>query len=375
MISGWIVFCQTARVRLHAMLLYSVGVALSVATILTVTLLTGLAESSVEQELDRVLLNGVQVRASGLPAAVLEDAVADAAVSLRQAPMPVCVASGTAQGRACAVWGVGSCGADRFSLRFCTGRFFDRRQEDAAAHVCVIGERMAIALFGTAQIIGSPLRLAIDGVEETFRVVGVYDDGTAARMGYSGTETVYLPHTVLQSGDKIEISYWLAAEDGLQEAVVRLKERLGKVCQFTDHTGQRRQIRHAFDLVTGILTLISSVSLVVAVFSLLVITRIRVLGHVREIGLKKSIGATNADLLWEYVFEAGGIALIGSLIGATLTGVLCLVLLAMGFEVCFPWLTASAIAVAAVGLSALFCLIPAGWAARLPPAQTLRRDG
>lgn len=375
MISGWIVFRKTVRVRFRTLLLYSIGVALSAATILTVTLLTGMASAGVDRELDRVLLNGVQVRASSLSAAVLEDAVRDAAASLTYEPMPVCVAAGTAQGRPCAVWGVASCGADRFSLRFCAGRFFDRREEDAAARVCVIGERMAAALFGTRQIIGAPLRLSVGGVDEIFRVVGVYDDGTAARMGYSGAETVYLPHTVPQVGGSVETTYWLAAQDGLGEAVVRLRERLGSACQFVDHVGQRRQIRHAFDLVAGILTLISSVSLMVAAFSLLVITRIRVMSHVREIGLKKSIGASTADLLWEYVFEAGGIALIGSLIGAALTGALCLVLRAAGYEVCYPWLTVPAVTLAAVILSALFCLIPAGWAARLPPAQTLRRDG
>ena len=357
------------------MLLFSVGVALSAATILTVTLLTELASSSVEGELDRVLLNGVQVKAVGLPAPALADAVRDAAASLRYEPMPVCMAAGAAQGRECAVWGVGSCGADRFSLRFCDGRFFDRREEDAAARVCVIAEGTANALFGTTRVVGAPLRLSLCGVEEIFRIVGVYADGAAARMGYSTAETVYLPYTVLQAGGRVETAYWLAAQQGLQGAVVRLRERLGKACQLTDHTGQRAQIRHAFDLVTGILTLISSVSLVVAAFSLLVITRIRILGHVREIGLKKSIGASNADLLWEYVFEGAGIALIGSLIGTALTGVLCLMLRWSGYEVVFPWTTATAVTLASMCLSALFCLIPAGWVARLPPAQTLRRDG
>ena len=365
------------RVRLRTLALYATGVALSVAAILIVSTLSGLATRRVEEELDRLLLDGVQVRFSSLNGDTAEDALRDAARGLRQTPLPVVALTGTAQGRACAVWGVGSCGVERFSLRFCAGRFFSRWEEDAAARVCVIGETAAEALFGITQAVGAPLRLAVGPVEETFRVVGVFADGYAARMMNVAAEIVYVPCSVVEqaAGGRAERAYWLSAEPGLTQAAVRLKDRLGDDCQITDYTGQRTQIRKVFGLVSGILTWISSVSLLVAAFNLRVVTQIRLKGQLREIGLKKSIGATDGDLLWESVFEAGWIALLGALIGVGIDGVLCLILRLTGEEAPFPFAVAGGVTAAAVALSVLFSLIPAWRAARLPPAMTLRQNG
>ncbi len=373
--SGWVIFCRTFRVRFSKLLLYSVGVAMSVATILSVNTLTAVCSSGVEGELDRVLLNGAQVRISGLPTEAAEDAVRDAADALRKPPMPVITANGYAEKQDCAVWGVGSCGADRFSLRLRTGRFFTRLEQDAAARVCVIAEPLACALFGRADVCGAPIQVSIGDISEPFRIVGVYTSGYAAQMMHN-VQPVYLPYTVLRQGDVgiTETTFWLAAQDGLRDAAVRLMDRLGEHCLITDYTAQRERIRRAFDLVADVLTMISFLSLIVASFNLLVVTRIRVNGQIREIGLKRSIGASDRDLLWEYVFEASGIALIGAGIGVTINAALCMCLCLLKYEAPFSWPLAVCVTACAELLSVLFCLVPARWAAKLPPAQSLRRD-
>ena len=370
---GLAVFCRTLRVRGRTLLLYAVGVALSVATILIVTALSTLVTTRVDGELDRILLNGVQVKVSALSPTAANDAVARACEGLRHAPLPVAVLPGRAEGETCTVWGVGASGGARFSLRFRVGRFFSRAEEDAAAPVCVIGATLSRTLFGTADGIGTPLRLAVGGVEETFRVVGVYEDGAAADWTSTGA-VVYLPHTLAAGALGRESTYWLAAEEGLTAAAARLKAELGADVVLTDYTGQRAQIRDVFTLVTRVLTWISAVSLLVAAVNLRVVTRIRLKSQVRQIGLKKSIGAADRDLLWESVFEAVAIALTGVALGALLGGGACLVLCAMGACAPFPTTTALTVTGAAVLLSVAFCLPPAWRAARLPPAQTLRQE-
>lgn len=377
MMNGFRVFCQTFRVNFRQYLLYSFGVCLSVTTVLTVGTFTRLAFQNVERELDAVVLDGAQVQLPTVSAEVAADAVADAATLLAQKPMAVSVASATAEDQPVSLWGVDACGDKRLSLSWTEGRFFSRLEQDGAERVCAISKDTAIALFGTASVIGCPIRLTLGRIREPFRIVGVYDRGYMARLVDQPTKTVYIPSTVMAQWQAADYrpSYWVRREEGTDEFLTFLQDRLGKPSVgIEDYSEQREQIVDIFQKVETVLSLISGVSLVVAAFNLLVITRIHVGGRVREIGLKKSLGAGDADVMWEFVMESAATALIGAALGVAIDGVLCAILTWSGSPVGFRVVRAAVVTGIVLALSVVFSAIPSFRASRLPPADTLRRE-
>ncbi len=375
--NGFHTFCQTFRVQFGRYLLYSFGVCLSVTTVLTVGTLTRLAFRNVDRELDAVLLDGAQVALPTVPAVVAADAVGDAAACLSGAPMAVSVADGTAEEEPVSLWGLDACGGDRLSLTLTQGRFFSRREQDAGQRVCVISEDTARTLFGTTAAIGRPVSLKLGTIREPFRVVGVFKRSYVARLAGLPTETVYLPASVMAEwqASAYHPTYWVEKEAGTDGFLTVLRDRLGGASvAVTDDSAVRRQVTDIFGKVEAILSGISGVSLVVAAFNLLVITRIHVNGRIREIGLKKSLGAGDADILWEFVLESVATALIGAALGLVLDGALCAALALAGSPVGFRLGRALAVTGLVVLLSAAFSAVPSFRASRLPPAQTLRRQ-
>ena len=135
-----------------------------------------------------------------------------------------------------------------------------------------------------------------------------------------------------------------------------------------------------FGGITALLISIATISLIVGGCGIMNIMYVIVTERTAEIGLKKSLGAKNSDILYEFLVEAalvtalGGI--IGILLGAFLGWVVSLIASANGMEWVFTVpLYAIILAVsvsAAIGIS--FGVFPARSAAKLDPIEALRYE-
>ena len=122
---------------------------------------------------------------------------------------------------------------------------------------------------------------------------------------------------------------------------------------------------------------IAGISLLVGGIGIMNIMLVSVAERTREIGVRKALGATDADVLFQFLFEAVLLAVLGGLAGVALgVGVSTLL------PVLLPTLPAAAFAVPqiamAFGVSALvgvlFGVVPAYRSARLAPVEALRRE-
>lgn len=372
-----LIFWRSLRRNWRQFLLYSVGVSLSVASVLLVGSLSQLAFSSVDRELDSVIFNGVEICLDSLSPANADDLVHTAARKSHADAMPYASLTAQVGETVCAVSGVDTVAEQMYSLTMKKGAFFTRADIDRRSRVCVIGETMAHELSPHSSCVGNVLMLTVNGVTEPFRIAGVCGSGYIERFSDVLDEKVYIPYTVAQQLQGASFSAVYQVEMESSDGFLRfLDECVGPSgYQLTDLSAQRQQLDRVFDTVTTVLSLLTGVSVVVAVVNMLVITWIHVKNSYKEIGLKKSLGASRWDILLEYVTESVGIACIGSVLGVSVNLVFCLVMNLTGHAVGYGAVRTAWVVLAVTGLSALFGLIPSYMASRLQPIDTIRKNG
>lgn len=120
---------------------------------------------------------------------------------------------------------------------------------------------------------------------------------------------------------------------------------------------------------------LSSVALLVGGIGVMAIMMVSVTDRTREIGVRKAVGATRGEILWQFLVEAATLTLIGGLLGV-LTGIVSGQIL----ELVFDWQSevpvwsAVVATLVSVGIGLVFGLYPANRAARMDPVEALRHE-
>ena len=311
-------------------------------------------------------------------------------------------ATGVARGSAAAVYGDNNKNvsyeggsADIFpigNLNVAQGHAFTKADVDGYNHVAVLGSKLAATLFGQHNPVGKLMRLGNISVQ----IVGVLGNAGTGAFGVDQDNLVIIPITVAQA-QMLGINYLNTVEiqADSQYDIAFVKSRLVSILRqnhsITDPNKDDFTIQTQADIasllgnITSILTLflaaIASISLVVGGIGIMNIMLVSVVERTREIGLRKAVGATEGDILQQFLFESVLLTFIGGLVGiafgALLTagvwlGVTRLSTLAWTFQL--P-LSSILIAVAVSTISGLvFGIYPARQAAKKSPIDSLRYE-
>jgi putative ABC transport system permease protein len=265
---------------------------------------------------------------------------------------------------------------------------------DVAAynHVAIIGSDLATTLFGSLNPVGKNIRLK----NTTFRVVGVLSPKGTGPGGVNQDDLAIVPITVAQS-QMLGITYfnYIFASANPAYDITFVKSRIQSVLEqnhgitnsnkddFTIETQQ--DILSLLGNITSVLTLflaaIASISLIVGGIGIMNIMLVSVIERTREIGLRKAVGATDRDILQQFLIESVLLTFLGGVIGiaigavfVTLTWLVLSHVIATGWTFAFP-LSAVLIAVfVSAGCGMLFGIYPARQAAKKSPIEALRYE-
>lgn len=266
-----------------------------------------------------------------------------------------------------------------------SGRNWTAVEEAAGAPVAVINPRLAQLLFNGLDPLGRKIR--VDG--QPFTVLGVYTD-PSSMLGTSGPPALWMPHPVFTK----VVDYmkgWLTiivipkptatVAQAQEEIIASLRVSRGlkpaDPNSFSILTGNK--ILQTFNQVTAgfflVMLALSSVGLLVGGVGVVAIMMISVTERTREIGVRKALGATRREVLFQFLVEAATLTLLGGAVGLLAgSGIAMLMRSLTPIRAEVPaWSIAVALG-ASIVTGIFFGLYPANRAARLDPVEALRYE-
>lgn len=265
-----------------------------------------------------------------------------------------------------------------------SGRFLSKMDVDGSAKVAVIGSGVSEKFYGAGKGVGQTVHL--NGIPYT--VVGVLkkDTGMMAMTGDSanGQYTVYIPYTTARrivGTEDIMVVYVQPVDTRQTDKVVEdLKAAIDKQrgkdkFEVMSMDTIVQSVKAVTNILTSVVAGVAAIALLVGGIGIMNIMLVSVTERTREIGLRKAIGATRQDLLWQFLIEAVVVSVVGGIIGILFGGLLVFLI---GKLASLPGL----ISVWSVALAFFFSLIvgvvfgvyPANKASRLDPIEALRYE-
>ncbi|OGF26671.1 hypothetical protein A2242_01735 [Candidatus Falkowbacteria bacterium RIFOXYA2_FULL_47_9] len=300
------------------------------------------------------------------------------------------VVSYGSENKTASLWGTSPSFFALFKTEIETGRPFDVAEDAGQSRVAVLGYSLKQKLFGDSDATGQRVKIG----NKSFKVIGVMaEQGNGMFLDLDGM--AFLPIRTLQKQ--------IMGIDNIQFFVAYMKDPSRSKATAADVTEIMRdqhditdpkkddfavttmeEAMGMLDVITGGITLllmaIAGISLLVGGVGIMNIMYVSVTERTYEIGLRKAIGATGANILWQFLWEALFLTLTGGVIGVVLGEVFSIVAafaarsfgLDWNFNLSLSGLVLGVSFSVAVGL--LFGIYPARKAAKMEPVEALRQE-
>jgi putative ABC transport system permease protein len=263
-----------------------------------------------------------------------------------------------------------------------SGRFFDQVDSQAHNKVALITEKMAIQIYGSAAgAVGHVIKLT--GLP--FTVIGTFKEHIETGQTEIEDNTMLIPYSVsrfFMETPSVSLAYFSMADSSMVIAataqikrVIQSRHRAESVYTVDNLTSWLAMMDRIATALTMVLLGVALVVLLVSGIGIMNIMLATVSARIREIGIRKAMGATNREIRFQFLSEAILISLIGGVLGVIIG-------LAIPFSVRFftayrvPISGLSAIIAIVVSslVGILFGTLPAIRASQLDPVESLRYE-
>jgi putative ABC transport system permease protein len=264
-----------------------------------------------------------------------------------------------------------------------SGRFFDAQDEQAHNKVGVITDKMAEDIYGSP---GEAVGKVVKPGGLPFTIIGTFKERVNT-FGESEvtTNTMVIPYTVARyftDTPTVKLIYFSVGDPAMVTSatdqikrVIQARHRAESVYNITNLTELVAVAEKAANALTLVLLAVAAIVLLVSGIGIMNIMLATVSARIREIGIRKALGATNREIRFQFLSEAIVISLGGGLVGVIIG-------LAIPWSVRFlteyrlPVSGLSAIVAIVVSslVGILFGTVPATRASKMDPVESLRHE-
>lgn len=270
--------------------------------------------------------------------------------------------------------------ADILKLHLIAGDFIsDATNRDTVA----IGQQLAIEVFGTDQALGQ--QLTIKGRPHT--VIGIVKNSKQP-INLSGVDLDHAVYTTLDNGKSfnqgIAQIQQIAVRAGNASQVPQVTKTLDGAV-LANHDGERDFAILAADSISTsaddffgtiliVTAIVASISIIVGGIGIMNILLVSVTERTREIGIRKAVGATDAQIMWQFLIEALAMSFTGGVVGLIVAYALAYIIgTSLFFSPAVNWEIIVGSLSIALFVGVIFGIYPAIKAARKDPIEALRQ--
>ena len=256
------------------------------------------------------------------------------------------------------------------------------------AKVVILGQTVRRQLFGSGDPLGAYVRIG----KHPFRVVGVLEGKGQTPFGEDQDDRVLVPigtyRARLQPASPGRVQMLIAqatSDQTVDRAVQQIEQLLRQRHNIDPEDRPDFQIRtqaeirktqeQSFAMLTGILSAIAAISLVVGGIGVMNVMLVSVTERTREIGIRLAIGASELDVLLQFLVEAVVLSLVGGVLGLAVgLGVNAGLARFLGWSFSVPPQAIGLALATSASVGVLFGFLPARRAAKLDPIDALRHE-
>lgn len=278
-----------------------------------------------------------------------------------------------------------------FDISVTEGNFVTSDDVAAAADVVVIGSKVKEKLFGNDSALGKKIRIK----DKNLRVIGILPKKGQVSF-FNFDEAVLIPYTTAQNyifGIKYfnELVVQADSDTSVSQTVRDIQVTLRNLHNISDPSKDDFFIETQADLaqrvstITSVLTyflaMVAAISLLVGGIGIMNIMLVSVTERTREIGLRKAVGATNNDILTQFLIESIILTCLGGAIGilfGIILSVIGTLVISQLLGQAWPFGISLSAILLGLGVAALigiiFGIYPARRASKLNPIEALRYE-
>jgi|CXWL01.1.fsa_nt_gi putative ABC transport system permease protein len=268
-----------------------------------------------------------------------------------------------------------------------SGRFFSVSELKSGQPVAVLEQEVADRLFGRMNPLGHVVRIG----GTSFTVIGVYVKPENIFQPPGASDGAILPFRAVKQNFQYDETNSLFIAILAQRGVSVPVAKDAAIATLRRARGHRPSTPNSFDVITQdqildtitsltsafflVMIALSSVALLVGGIGVMAIMMVSVTDRTHEIGLRKALGATKNEVLWQFLVEAATLTGVGGILGIVVgLSVGELLKLVLKLDSGAPLWSAAVAVCASVAIGLVFGMIPATRAARMDPVEALRHE-
>lgn len=260
------------------------------------------------------------------------------------------------------------------------GTIFTKTDVEKKSKTAVIGPKIAAKLFGTEE---AALGKMIKVDNQNFKIQGVLESKGGGGFGGPDLDSfVYMPHTTAQVFNPDKKFYAIIVKSKGEISIATAKEEIKTILlkrykeddfSVIDQAELLGAIEGIFGMMNTVLVAIAAVSLVVGGIGIMNIMYVTVTERIKEIGIRRALGARTSDILLQFLVESVALSILGGAMGLGLA-----YLIVYFLQSVFPAYIDLNSVILALGVSTVigvvFGVFPAKKAADLSPIDAIRNE-
>lgn len=273
------------------------------------------------------------------------------------------------------------------------GRYINVSDYSSKSNVAVIDEWTAKMIFGNSNAVGKSFEVEIGDMDVDITIVGILKNEDNEMVSLYGQGSAIMPATAvckIKDTDDVIDTIYVGVSDMSQ--INKTTKELVKLMEIShrsesgrygveSYMEQIKSITNSLKMVTYFISFVAAISLLVGGIGVMNIMLVTVTERTREIGIRKSLGATNSNIRTQFMIEACLLSILGGIIGVILgnigaIGIGSIIKSYSGMD--FTPLASIPVILITVAISSaigiIFGVYPASKAAKLDPIDALRYE-